>query len=128
MIINIKLLTKLEVKAVRLSWLFPVFRCYLYVWLISLGTLTIYGWLASLSLLGSRSELESHIVRPQFVWLSYCFYSQLCKPFSEVLFDPISQQSRPQGFLRRRLGTRLDNAAAQWVISEFQKLSLSKRG
>ena len=24
-----------------------------------------------------------------FVWFSYCFHSQLCKPFSEVLFDPL---------------------------------------
>ena len=43
-------------------------------------------------------------ISPMLVWLSYCFYSQLRKPFSEVLFVPISQESRPQGFIGTRPG------------------------
>ena len=126
----IKLLTKLEVKAVRMLRLsLRLLMLSLRIADKSLGTFTTHGWLASLSLFRRRSgcsriyltrltQVVQYLTRTSnlsgrlkqcclfcwglgllFVWLSYFFYRQLCESFSEVLFDPISQQSRPQGVL-----------------------------
>ena len=62
------------------------------------------------------------------VWLSYCFHSQLCEPFNEVLFDPVFRvrarlrEAGPTSYLEEHL-SYVPLPEPQWEKLKFQVMA-----